>query len=176
VSAAPVVVDTNTAVIANGSDEPSRACVRNCAAALASLVASGVAVVDADRKIVREYLQNLDPKRQPGVGHAFVKWLLSNLGNRARVHQVKFHAEDERCHSIVELGDRFAYVDPSDRKFVAVALLHPARPTILEAFDSKWWGWRARLSAAGVDVTFVCEAEIAAKHGEKLGPKARSLR
>jgi hypothetical protein len=35
--------------------------------------------------------------------------------------------------------------DNSDRKFIAVANTHPAKPPVLQATDSKWWGWKDAL-------------------------------
>lgn len=58
--------------------------------------------------------------------------------------------------------------DPSDRKFLAVAAAHPDRPPVLQALDSKWWGWRAALAPSDVTIHFVCLADIAAKHAETL--------
>jgi hypothetical protein len=46
--------------------------------------------------------------------------------------------------------------DPSDRKFVAAANAHPDRPPILQATDSKWWGWSEALEACGLSVVFLC--------------------
>jgi hypothetical protein len=57
--------------------------------------------------------------------------------------------------------------DPSDQKFLAVAAAHPDRPPILQALDSKWWGWQSALGAIGVTIDFLCPGEIAAKHADK---------
>jgi hypothetical protein len=59
--------------------------------------------------------------------------------------------------------------DPADRKFVAVACAHPERPPVLQGLDSKWWGWRTALAAAGVVVRFVCESEIRGAYARKAG-------
>jgi hypothetical protein len=59
--------------------------------------------------------------------------------------------------------------DRSDRKFLAVAAAHREHPPILQAFDSKWWGWQAALARIGVTIHFLCEHDIAKKHREKIG-------
>jgi hypothetical protein len=59
--------------------------------------------------------------------------------------------------------------DPSDEKFLAVAVAHPDRPPVLQAFDSKWWGWKDSLKTCGVTVHFLCPDEIKAKYEEKMG-------
>jgi hypothetical protein len=58
--------------------------------------------------------------------------------------------------------------DPADRKFIAVAAAHDDHPPVLQALDSKWWGWREALAAAGVTIRFLCPAEIARKFHEKM--------
>ena len=59
--------------------------------------------------------------------------------------------------------------DPSDRKFVAVANAHPGKPSILQATDSKWWGWKDALLECGIKVEFLCPAEIANAYKRKFG-------
>ena len=55
-------------------------------------------------------------------------------------------------------------------KFLAVAAAHEEHPPILQAFDSKWWGWRDALAQVGISVHFLCKHEIAEKHAAKMGP------
>jgi hypothetical protein len=50
--------------------------------------------------------------------------------------------------------------DPADKKFVALANAHPRKPPILQATDSKWWGWKDALSACGITVEFLCPDEV----------------
>lgn len=46
--------------------------------------------------------------------------------------------------------------DPSDRKFVAVALAHPHRPAIANAVDSDWRNYESVLAEHGIKVEFLC--------------------
>ncbi len=62
----------------------------------------------------------------------------------------------------------FAEFDTSDRKFVAVANAHIDKPPILQATDSKWWGWKEGLEESGISVTFLCPDYIKAKYQEKM--------
>jgi len=59
--------------------------------------------------------------------------------------------------------------DISDRKFVAVANAHFAKPPILQATDSKWWGWKDSLREVGITVQFLCPDYVKAKYQEKIG-------
>ena len=54
--------------------------------------------------------------------------------------------------------------DPDDRKFIAVARAHPENPPILQAVDSKWWGFKDALHRNGVTVEFICEDDIQRLH------------
>jgi len=59
--------------------------------------------------------------------------------------------------------------DKSDHKFVAAANAHPAKPPILQATDSKWWGWKDALMEVGITVQFLCPEYAEVKHAEKMG-------
>ncbi len=171
-SAPPVrcVVDTNVAVTANGRDgalPPS--CVAECARALDRVMRSGHLFIDDSSRIVAEYRTNLSAKGQPGPGDAFLKWLLTNEWSVERVTRVVLTPMDTDPNDFEEsprppVGITY---DPSDRKYLAVAAAHPGRPPILQALDSKWWGWKDALESSGVTVYFLCPEEIAATHSKK---------
>ncbi len=57
--------------------------------------------------------------------------------------------------------------DLADRKFVAVSIAHPKRPVILQATDTKWWGWKEALAECGVRVDFLCATEIEESYKRK---------
>jgi len=59
--------------------------------------------------------------------------------------------------------------DRSDRKFVAVANAHVEKPPILQATDSKWWGWKDALADVGIIVQLLCSEYVEAKYAEKMG-------
>jgi hypothetical protein len=59
--------------------------------------------------------------------------------------------------------------DPADRKFVAVASVHPEQPPILEAADRKWLGWETDLLRHGIRLEILCRCELAAIRNRKLG-------
>jgi len=139
------------------------------AKALQAVMAEGHVFVDDEGRIVTEYRANLSARGQPGPGDAFLKWLLTHEWAGQRVTRVPITPRSGDGEDFEELPTppRGVVYDRSDRKFLAVALAHNERPPVLQAFDSKWWGWRSVLAKAGVTVHFLCPREIARKHKEK---------
>lgn len=165
------VVDTNVAMTANGAnDGAAPACVAESAKALQAVMGRGHVFIDDGGQIVAEYRANLSAKGQPGPGDAFLKWLLTHEWAGAKVTRVKISPmkDDDESFSELPKPARGSTYDPSDRKFLAVAAAHPEHPPILQAFDSKWWGWQAELEKVGVTIHFLCAPEIAEKYREKM--------
>lgn len=166
------VVDTNVAMVANGlQDGASAACVAASARALYELMTAGHVFVDDGGRIVAEYRRNLNPwTRQPGPGDAFLKWLLTQEWNGQRVTRVAITAKDhdpDDFHELPAPPDGVHY-GPGDRKFLAVAAAYAPHPAVLQALDSKWWGWSDALQAAGVTIHFLCPYEAAALYAAKM--------
>lgn len=168
---APCVVDTNVPITANKKDDPSLACVLACARALQALMKNGHLLIDDQRRIIREYTSNLRSEGQPGAGDAFLRWVLTNQANPERCTPMPLteRPEDPRDFDEFPRDEALAKFDPSDRKFVAVSCVHPARPHILQAVDSKWWGFREALDRSGVKVHFLCPKDIEEIHERKGG-------
>ena len=163
-----VVVDTNVAVVANGrSEQASRDCVITCIERIQQIT-SGVEKLALDNgwQIIREYLRNLHSSGQPGVGDAFLKWVLTNWLNPERCDLVTITPIDNLENEFREFPTDPALndFDPSDRKFIAVARAHSENPPILQAVDSKWWGFKDALHRNGVTVEFICEDDIQRLH------------
>lgn len=165
------VVDTNVLLTANGGNAAaSPECMAASGRALQQVKDEGHVFVDAAGAIMTEYRNNLTPFGQPHAGNAFLKWLLTNEYNPARITRVRLtpRAGDPTNFEELPLSPEGVRYDPSDRKFLAVSAAHIERPPILQALDSKWWGWTEALKACGVSIHFLCPDEIAAKHREKL--------
>jgi hypothetical protein len=175
-----VVVDTNVPLVANGAEEEvSPNCVVACVDALMEILTDKRSIaIDDDWRILREYIRKLSPSDQPGVGDRFLKWVLTNQANPARCVHVSITPRSDDKEDFEEFPNEpgFKSFDRSDRKFVAVARAHPERPPILEALDSKWWGWREPLKQVGVAVMFLCEDEIQVLYERKFGQRRRRRR
>lgn len=137
-----------------------------------SVMAKGHLIVDDSWRIVREYQNNVS-RGQPRAGSVFIKWAVRNHFNPSVCTRVKITPKVSNSEDYEEFpGDlALATFDPADRKFVAVAAAHPGKPQILQASDSKWWGAKDALAAAGLKVTFLCQEDIAATHRRKSGRK-----
>lgn len=169
------LLDTNvpkTANLATQRDpdsDVSDTCVLACVEAVEHVIKKRGLIIDAGDEIFDEYRQHLSMKGQPGVGDRFMKWVHDNrwsLHGTQRVSITKNGHSYDEFPEHNELND----FDNSDRKFIAVANAHPNKPSILQATDSKWWGWKGALTKVGITVQFLCPEYVKAKHAEKIGP------
>jgi hypothetical protein len=162
-----IVVDTNVPKAANGRNESPQAspqCVTTCVQRIRDIQLNHVLVLDDNWHILREYMAQLRSEGQPGVGDAFLKWVLTHQANPLHCEQIHITAEEllfsHRRFVEFPSDERLAGFDPSDRKFVAVSLAHPDRPPILNAVDSDWLIFHSALAAHGVRVETLCPESI----------------
>jgi hypothetical protein len=165
------VVDTNVMVVANRPNNEPYVCASNCAQALLTIKQLGVIVIDDGDYILTEYRRNCSISGQPGVGDSFIRWVHDNRGRGELVHVVTLTPREKPPHDFEQFPEHagLAALDPSDRKFVSVANAHREKPPILQATDSKWWGWKEPLAACGITVEFLCPKEIQEKYERKMG-------
>lgn len=171
------LVDTNVPKMANRALLPNDdippdelACVKACIDAVEHVIDNACLVTDETGEIFAEYLQNLNMKGQPGVGDRFMKWVYQNCWTPPKGDRVTITRNN---NSYKEFPDTTKHpdlndFDLSDRKFIAVANTHSEKPPILQAADSKWWGWKDALADAGISVHFLCECYIKQKYEEKM--------
>ena len=165
------VVDTNVPIVANRKSDMSLDCALACVRALHEIMVSGRIALDSGRIIIGQYMSHLLASGQPGVGDKFLKWVLTHQANPARCVSVPVTPKAGDPPSFEEFPNHPGLVgfDVADRIFVAVSAADPDRPPILQASDSKWWGWKNALEQCGVRVDFLCPEELAAKYREKMG-------
>lgn len=164
-----VVIDTNVLLVANGNHQDvSRPCRAECVARLQARQKAGVVVIDDSFRILGEYQHKTRPNQPKGVGDVFLKWLLQNVANDRRVHRVAITetAPDE----FVEFPGTalLPQFDAPDRKFAAVAHAHPDKPPIWQAADCKWLAWWPQLQVHGVQVEFLCPADVQRFYASKF--------
>lgn len=167
------LLDTNVPKTANLATQPdpdsdiSDACVLACIEAVEHVVKKRGLIIDDGEEIFDEYRKNLSLKGQPGVGDSFMKWVHDNRWSLPSSHRVSITRNGDSYNEFPMHKDLHDF-DISDRKFVAVANAHAEKPPILQAIDSKWWGWKATLAELGITVQFLCPNYIKAKYAKKM--------
>ncbi len=167
------VIDTNVLLVANQRhDDVSPECVVECVERLRRIQRTGVTVIDDGYRIIREYQHKTSPNQPKGVGDVFLKWLLRNMGNAARVEQVSLMETAENEFAEFPDHELQPCFDAPDRKFAAVANAHPGKPPVWQAADCKWLDWWPALQAQGVRVEFLCPADTRRFYQRKFPDKA----
>jgi hypothetical protein len=168
------LVDTNVPINANlftnldpDSDVPDE-CVLACVEAIDHVVKQGGLVLDSNDEIFTEYRSNLSLSGQPGVGDRFIKWVHDNRWKFPDIDRVTITKNGDSYDEFPD-HDGLIQFDNSDRKFIAVANAHHAKPPVLQATDSKWWGWKDTLQEVGITVRFLCSDYVESKYQEKFG-------
>ena len=147
------VVDTNVAIVANrrGTHVDER-CQLACVEKLESVVEQDVVAVDNARAILVEYAKHLQTSGMLGMGDTFYKHVLNHLYRPDRVQKVAVTPSEDPGRGFEELPENT--FDPSDRKFLAVAVV--AKAVVLNATDSDWDQHEALIDRLGVEVSQLC--------------------
>lgn len=173
------VVDTNVPIVANRATDKGKkdggallsdipmSCISGCVDIIDKVTRERLLVIDESGEIFDEYKKRLSFTGQPGVGDKFLKWVHDHqwsLPKKQRVRITKIRESYAEFPEHTGLED----FDLSDRKFVAVANAHSEKPVIVQASDSKWYGWKNALAECGIEVEFVCTEYIKRKFNEKM--------
>lgn len=168
------IVDTNVPKTANLATQPdpdsdvSDACVLACIEAVEHVIKKRGLIIDTGDEIFDEYRRQLSMKGQPGVGDLFMEWVFDNRWKLPESNRVAISKNGD-SYDEFPAHDGLKNFDKSDRKFVAVANAHPEKPPILQATDSKWWGWKDALAEVEITVQFLCPEYVKAKYAKKMG-------
>ena len=148
------VVDTNVAIVANGGEmtHADLACQLCCIEKLESVVGENTVAVDSLGLILEEYQGYLSFSGQPGMGDAFFKHVFDFQYQDANVLRVPVTRSDSAQRGFEELPENT--FDPSDRKFLAVAVV--AEAVVLNATDSDWDEQKPLMDGLGVEVEQLC--------------------
>ena len=155
------VVDTNVAIAANGRQtHADERCQLACVEKLESVVAQDVVAIDDGRAILAEYGKHLRFSGMPGMGDMFYKHVFNFMYLPDRVRMVTVTPSEDLGRGFEELPENT--FDPSDRKFLAVAVV--ANAVVLNATDSDWSEHGALMDKLGVEVSQLCP-----QHASKAG-------
>jgi len=156
------LIDTNVAIVANGKSDAGPACVIAAIERLEKLIAGEILILDDAEHIVTEYRRHLSPSGQPGTGDQFYRWLYEQAAyNPQHCEKVTLVLDEDGNFAAFPKATELAKFDPSDRKFVAAALTHPAKPPVVNAADKDWHEHYEALISHGVKVEFLCPEEMA---------------
>lgn len=172
-SSSPIIIDTNVPKTANLAVNPMSVpedliiCVQQCVSSITEVIEKGNLVLDDGDEIFDEYRGELSMSGQPGVGDKFLKWLHYNRYSFPESDRVMITPNGDSYDEFPNHSGLTNF-DVSDRKFIAVANAHPKKPPIVEATDSKWWGWKKALDESGIKVNFLCPDYVKAKYIKKM--------
>jgi hypothetical protein len=99
-----------------------------------------------------EYRTYLQPSGQPGVGDRFYQVMLASHPDR--VERIELPTREDGQYEDVPQAVIDAGFDPSDRKWIALALRGAAK--VATSVDTDWINHRHVLQASGVPIRFVC--------------------
>lgn len=150
-----MLIDTNVLRVVDGfAGQADPTCVAACADAI-DAARRGIVHLDRGGLILAEYRNETTPRPYlPGT--LFLHHLLRNQGNvqRCSVHEIS--ADPTRGFVEFPDDDRLDYFDQSDRKFVAVAIVAPDDPPIVNATDSDWAPVTEALGDHGIEIVQLC--------------------
>ena len=128
------VIDTNVIAVANGfADHVDKGCVENCNDFLMDTYGNkSIIVIDNFNLIFEEYFRYANRSGKPNFGDTFVKWIFENQYNNTICEIVKVTPiNDEKTNfDEIPVGVGLDNFDPSDKKFIAVAIGSEKSPEI----------------------------------------------
>jgi len=146
------VIDTNVAISANGKDtHASFSCQLACIKLLENCKKLPL-VIDESDFIMGEYARHLSYAGQPGIGDMFFKYLHDNQYAAKKIYAVKITQSKDARRGFDELPVNS--LDPSDRKFLAAAVV--AKAIIVNATDSDWIEQSVLLQTLKVGIKQLC--------------------
>ncbi|WP_017713983.1 hypothetical protein [Prochlorothrix hollandica] len=147
------VVDTNVLISANGRHtHASLQCQLHCIEFISTYRKITISI-DQLGLIMEEYAKHLNYSGEPGVGDEFFKYLHDYQYCDPLIHRVQIGPEtsdDSRGFQELPLNS----MDPSDRKFLAVAVV--ARAIIVNATDSDWAEQEHLLKSLNIAMRELC--------------------
>ena len=147
------VIDTNVAIVANGSEVGVTVDCRLAAVKLlVRAYTDGKIFLDSAGEIQLEYRRYLSPKGAPGVGDRFYLEVLNSHPDR--IVRVDVPRRPDGHHEDLPQPIIDAGFDPSDRVFAAVAKKTQAK--VFNAVDTDWVHHRDVIESNGIKVEFLC--------------------
>lgn len=146
------VIDSNVAIVANGnSAQASIGCEEACVELLERCEQLSICL-DETNLIMDEYAKHLSYAGSPGVGDMFFKYLHDNQYAQRNIELVTITPSADANTGFDELpANDF---DPSDRKFLATAVVAGAQ--VVNATDSDWAEQQGLMNQLNITVHQLC--------------------
>lgn len=155
------IVDTNVAIVANrDSDHADARCELACVEKLEIIVANERVALDSLDLIFQEYQRHLNFKGPPKIGDIFFKHLHNNRANTNKVIIQDILEDNNKGFVSFPDNPELSKFDPSDRKFVAVAINLNLPCIIINATDSDWAQFHTQLNDEGLSIEFLCPQHV----------------
>lgn len=166
-----VIVDANVPAKAS---TPPNLCVsdelivqRKCIEYIERLInGNDELVLDLDYEIVNEYRNNVDASSN--IGRLFFRWLYQYIGKMDLSNNLKLEKNEEGEYMGFPLDEDTKGFDPNDRKYIALANLHPQKPPIVEGTDGKWFGYVSAFRKYGIKIVFLDEEYVQKMYKKKI--------
>lgn len=145
------VIDTNVAVVANGRDTHAELTLQlECNNFLAKLLknARHRIILDTEYEIFSEYKKYLNFNGSPGMGDILFKYVHDHMhmNKKIRLHPITKIADMSRGYEELPINS----LDPSDRKFLATAVVGSAE--IVNATDGDWAENKVLTQSLGIEI------------------------
>jgi hypothetical protein len=157
-----VVVDTNVFAVAEGMHEgATQRCIDHCLALLGTVEAGKrkLQVDDGDR-VLAEYVKTLNAAGTSGLAVKLAKRLWRMRHASATCDRIPITPKAQPPGVFDEVPAILGDFDEDDQKFFAIANASQNNPEIYQALDTEWWERRQDMAAAGLDVQFLCAADL----------------
>jgi hypothetical protein len=116
--------------------------------------------VDTTDEILREYLSTLGTARTPGIATKLARALWHRRYDGRLCHRIDITPIGTPPGSYAEVPAGLRDFDVDDQKFIAVAAAQGSVPPVFQALDREWWRRRSDLTTGGIDVQFLCVADV----------------
>ena len=123
-------------------------------------------VLDMGYEIFNEYINNVE--KNTNIGDIFLKWLYSYIAKIDMSNFLMLEKDDNKEFVSFPINEDTKNFDPSDRKFVALANIHPEKPPIIEGTDAKWWGYKEAFLKYGIKIHFLDEEYAQRMYQKKI--------
>lgn len=160
------IVDVNVAIVANdwrrqlnsqtlSTPQADEKCRLACVEVLKRIIRKEVVVVDAAGDAIREYLRRLRTSGQPGIGDAFLKFVLEQQYAHKRIQRITVKRHADRKYEPFPADPDLKAFDQADRIYVALNRSVPDS-RVLNAVDSDYKQHAKALVKHGVTVKELC--------------------